>query len=154
MAGVRRDGQGYERMRRHHHPHCVVCGKAAENGWGLTFHSVAEGVVEADFLCERVLEGYPFVLHGGVICTLLDGAMTNCLFAAGRAAVTGDMHVRFHRPVAAAGWARVRAWIDESAPPLYKLAARLEQEGEIKATARARFVEREAAARLVGESVR
>jgi acyl-CoA thioesterase FadM len=84
-----------------------------------------------------------------VICALLDGAMTNCIFAAGSAAVTGDIHVRFHRPVAAAGWARVRAWIEESAAPLFKLAAQLEQEGEIKASARARFVERAAAASLL-----
>jgi acyl-coenzyme A thioesterase PaaI-like protein len=104
--------------------------------------------VEATFVCQRVLEGYPHVLHGGVICALLDGAMTNCIFATGSAAVTGDLHVRFQQPVSASGSATVRAWIEAASPPLYKLAAQLEQGGEIKATAKARFVEKHAAARL------
>ncbi len=143
------DGPLLRRMRREHHPQCLVCSREMPGSWGLDFHSIAAGMVEADFPCDRVLEGYPHVLHGGVICALLDGAMTNCIFAAGSAAVTGDIHVRFHRPVAAAGWARVRAWIEESAAPLFKLAAQLEQEGEIKASARARFVERAAAASLL-----
>jgi uncharacterized protein (TIGR00369 family) len=143
----------YEEMRRQHHPHCVVCGQESPHGWGLTFVTVADGMVEADFPCDRLLEGYPCVLHGGVICALLDGAMTNCLFAAGSAAVTGDIHVRFHQPVAAVGWARLRAWIEESASPLYKMAAQLEQEGMIRASARARFVERSATASLMREFV-
>ncbi len=138
----------YERLRREEHPNCIVCGKMLENGLGLEFRTVAEGIVEATFACQRLLEGYPHVLHGGVICTLLDGAMTNCVFACGSAAMTGDLHVRFRKPVAASGWAVVRAWIEASSPPLHKLAAVLEQDGEIKATARARFVERDAADRL------
>ena len=131
----------YEKMRREEHPHCVVCGRAIENGLGLEFRAVGDDAVEAEFASQRVLEGYPLVLHGGVICALLDGAMTNCIFAAGTAAMTGDLHVRFRKPVAAIGSATVRAWIEASSPPLYKLAAHLEQDGEIKATATARFME-------------
>ena len=104
----------------------------------------------SDLCLPAMLEGYPHVLHGGVICALLDGAMTNCVFASGSAAVTGDLHVRFRKPVATCGSATVRAWIEASSPPLYKLAAQLEQDGEIKATAKARFVERDAACATSG----
>ncbi len=131
-----------EQFQQQQHPRCIVCGKQAAAGWELDFRHVAGTMVEADFPCDRALEGYPWVLHGGVICTLLDGAMTNCLFAAGQVAMTGDLHVRFRKPVVAVGSACVRAWIEESTPPLYKLAAHLEQDGEIKATARARFMQR------------
>lgn len=74
--------------------------------------------------------------------------MTNCLFALGCAAVTADLNVRFRDPVATSDWAVVRAWVESSLAPLYKLAAELVQDGEIKATATARFVEREVATRL------
>jgi acyl-coenzyme A thioesterase PaaI-like protein len=143
----------YEHLRREEHPNCVVCGKTLKYGLGLEFRTVEQGIVEATFACQRLLEGYPHVLHGGVICTVLDGAMTNCVFACGSAAMTGDLHVRFRKPVAASGMAIVRAWIEASSPPLYKLAARLVQDGEIKATAKARFVERNAAVRFAGGQV-
>jgi acyl-coenzyme A thioesterase PaaI-like protein len=108
----------------------------------MEFRTTGNGLVEAAFACERVFEGYPDVLHGGVICTLLDGAMTNCLFAFGVVAVTGDLRVRFRHPVAASGWAAVRAWIESSSRPLHKLSAELSQEGQIKAMATGKFLER------------
>lgn len=152
--GTENGNGAYERLRQEEHPHCIVCGRSIGNGLALEFRAVENDAVEATFACQRVLEGYPHVLHGGVICTLLDGAMTNCVFASGSAAVTGDLHVRFRKPVVACGSATVRAWIETSSPPLYKLAAQLEQDGEIKVTAKARFVERDAAVRLAGGEVR
>jgi acyl-coenzyme A thioesterase PaaI-like protein len=35
------------------------------------------------------------MLHGGVISSILDGTMTNCLFAHGTVAVTAELRVRF-----------------------------------------------------------
>ena len=147
VTAERTAGQRHQRLRQQHHPECIVCGQAGQNGLSVQFRATSDGRVEAEFACQRVLQGYPHVLHGGVICSLLDGAMTNCVFASGEAAVTGDLHVRFHKPVAANGQATVRAWIEASCPPLYKLGAELEQNGEIKATATARFVQRTVAAR-------
>ena len=149
MATTPHDETAYQQLRQNHHPHCVVCGQTLANGLGLEFHFSGPGEVEATFACQQVFQGYPDVLHGGVVCTLLDGAMTNCVFATGSAAVTGDLKVRFRRPVTARGTATVRAWIESSSPPLYKVAADLQQDGEVKATARARFVERQAAERLL-----
>lgn len=137
----------YLTLRQQQHPQCIVCGRASGNGLQIEFRSTENGGVEADVACHRFLEGYPEVLHGGVICSLLDGAMTNCVFAVGDAAVTGDLHVRFRRPVATRGSAIVRAWFEALTPPLYKLAAHLEQDGEIKATATARFIQRSVAER-------
>lgn len=152
MIGERSDSS-YNMLRQESHPYCVVCGDANGNSLGMDFRSVGDGTVEATFACERAFEGYPNILHGGVICALLDGAMTNCLFAHGCAGVTADFNVRFCHPVAADGCATVRAWIESSLQPLYKLAAELVQGEEIKATAKARFVERTAAARIAGRSI-
>ena len=101
-----------------------------------------DGVVEAAFACQGVFEGYPATLHGGIICTLLDGAMTNCLFAHGHAAVTAELKVRFRHPVLTERPARVRAWIASSLRPLHELAAELVQEEQVMATAHGRFLEK------------
>ena len=140
MTTVSDEERAYRQLRQNQHRHCVVCGQATENGLGLEFHCTGAGRVEAEFTCQRYLEGYPCVLHGGVVCAVLDGAMTNCLFAAGRPAVTGDLRIRFRKPVMAQGKATVQAWIESSSPPLYQVAAHLQQDGEIKATARAKFM--------------
>jgi len=138
----------YEQLRQEQHPNCVVCGQAHPGGLRLQFRLVGDGIVEATFACKHVLQGYHEILHGGTICSILDGAMTNCAFAAGVSAMTGDLYVRFLRPVAAVGHVTVRAWIEASCHPLYRLQAELQQEGELKATAKARFLEKRAAAAL------
>jgi uncharacterized protein (TIGR00369 family) len=148
----RLDGS-YKRLRQQSHPFCVVCGDANRNSLGMNFRSAGDGTIQATFACERAFEGYPNVLHGGVICALLDGAMTNCLFAHGCAGVTADLNVRFCHPVAANGCATIRAWVESSLQPLYKLAAELIQGEEVKATAKARFVERTTAAQIAQRSI-
>jgi acyl-coenzyme A thioesterase PaaI-like protein len=81
-------------------------------------------------------------MHGGMIASLLDGAMTNCLFAHGHIAMTGELKVRYREPVIIGEEMLLRAWITRSQPPLHLLEAELKQEGCVKATASAKFVER------------
>ncbi len=117
----------------------------------MSFCLGPDEVVEASFECEKVLQGYPATLHGGVVTALLDGAMTNCLFAHGHVSVTAQLEVRFRHPVATQGTARVRAWMVSSDRPLHELAAELIQDGRVKATARARFFDK-TATRLFGRA--
>ena len=82
------------------------------------------------------------LLHGGVIASLLDGAMTNCLFAHGRAAMTGELNVRYRKPVVI-GEEMLHSRLDQrSSPPLHLLAAELKQGDCVKAAATAKFMER------------
>jgi acyl-coenzyme A thioesterase PaaI-like protein len=89
-----------------------------------------------------LFQGYDGLLHGGVIAAVLDSAMTNCLFAHGIVAVTGELTVRFLHPVLLTHEAVVKANIKESFPPLHCMEARLMQNGRIVARASARFMER------------
>ena len=88
-----------EKTRNAAHPFCVVCGKANECGLGLQFSLCDDGSVEAIFDCHEKFQGYRDILHGGITSALLDGAMTNCLFAHGIVAVTAEMNVRFRHPI-------------------------------------------------------
>jgi uncharacterized protein (TIGR00369 family) len=138
----RPDGTRQAALQRCSHPSCYVCGSANGHGLGLEFRRNEHGGVEAVFACHTVFEGYPDMLHGGIICTLLDGAMTNCLFAHGVTAVTAELKVRFRHPVVTKRPARVRAWITATLRPLHELAAELVQNERIMATAKAKFLEK------------
>jgi acyl-coenzyme A thioesterase PaaI-like protein len=126
------------------HRGCVVCGGANERGLRLRYAPADGNGVEAELDCDGSLEGYGGRLHGGIIAAALDGAMTHCLFALGRTAVTAELTVRFKHPVATGRPATVRAWLERDLGPLYLLQAELVQDGVVKASASAKFLEEEA----------
>lgn len=131
-------------LRRQSHPECFACGSHNGCGLGLEFRLACDGGVEAAFPCRPVFAGYPGMLHGGIICTLLDGAMTNCLFAHGIAAVTVDMNVCFRHPVTVSLPAEVKARLESENSPIHRLTAEVLQCGRVVATAKARFIEKQA----------
>jgi acyl-coenzyme A thioesterase PaaI-like protein len=124
------------------HPFCMVCSRSNPLGLGLKFICEADGSVSTTFLGHPALEGFEGLLHGGIIASLLDGAMMNCLFALGRAAMTAELNVRYRQPVVIGEEMRIRAWITRSSPPLHLLSAELKQGGCVKAAATAKFMER------------
>ncbi len=123
------------------HARCIACGRRGKCGLGLRFEPVEDGAVEALFECPEALEGYAGVLHGGVISTLLDAAMTNALFAEGVTAVTAQLEVRFRHPVASGSPAVVRAEVARRNPPLHVVKSRVHQDGQLKAEATGKFME-------------
>ncbi len=143
QTDLRRMEENLRHFREETHAHCVVCGAHNPRGLGLSFQAVSDGSVEAVFPGRRVLEGYAATLHGGIICSLLDGAMTSCLAAHGHLALTAELTVRFRRPVAAERPAMIRAWIENSGHQLHHVAADLRQDGRIMASATAKFMEPE-----------
>jgi len=124
------------------HPNCIVCSPNNRLGLQLEFTMLDDGSVQATFDCGESFQGYPGILHGGVISSLLDGAMTNCLFAHGRQGITGELKIRFRHPVFIHRTAIVRAWVDRLIPPFQVLQAELIQDEWLKAKATGRFVER------------
>ena len=125
----------------HHqvHPGCIVCSCANSRGLHLKFDTDQDGNISALFECDEAFEGYPGVLHGGVISTVLDGAMGHCMFARGQTAVTIEITTRFRHPVATGKQATVSARITRISHPLYLLEAKIVQDGKIKATAKGKF---------------
>jgi len=126
------------------HPQCVVCGITNSKGLHLEFNVFEDGSVKADIECNRALQGYPGILHGGVISTILDGAMGHCMFARGQAAVTVEMTTRFRSPVLVDHNAIVMARITRKSHPLYLLQAEIIQNGQVKATAKSKFYDQPA----------
>jgi len=122
------------------HPTCLMCGSSNSRGLHLAFEVCGDGKVEASFVAEDVLTGYPNLLHGGMVASLLDAAITNCLFAHGYVAVTAELNVRYRHPVLIQCPIRVHGRLDRTFHSLYYLRAELLQEGVVKAFASAKFM--------------
>jgi uncharacterized protein (TIGR00369 family) len=120
---------------------CVVCGQ--ENPCGLRIHYVREpdGVITAEWRPTENWEGFEGIVHGGIISTVLDEAMSKAVAAMNYEALTAELKVRFRRHVAAGETLRIRGWVVEKANRLVKAEAALTAaDGSERAHAWGRFV--------------
>lgn len=126
-------------IRNQVHPQCIACSLTNTNGLHLKFDVADDKSVKADFQYNKVFEGYPGILHGGIISSILDSAMCNCMFARGKAAVTAEMTIKFRHPVVTCRKATVSAKITHFSHSLYLLESEVIQNEEVKVTAKGKF---------------
>ena len=93
-------------------PHCVVCGHRNPHGLQLTFRIDGESVT-ADWIPGTNWESFRGVIHGGVISTVLDEAMSKAIIAQGLEAFTMDLRVRFKQKLHTGEAVQVRGWVVE-----------------------------------------
>lgn len=135
-------GDTLERLRLEHHPECFLSRTAGGGGLGVRFLSRDDATVEATVHCPAAWEGYRGLVHGGIIAALLDGAMTNALFAGGTVAVTAEITVRYRHPLPLGAQATVTGRITRREPPLYLAAASISSDGVVHATCTGKFMRR------------
>ncbi|MDI6827880.1 MAG: PaaI family thioesterase [Armatimonadota bacterium] len=135
---VRHFCEGVDNVASLHH-NCFACGSNG-NGLGLTFDQDEAGNVLTEWFCEEKYQSYPGIVHGGVVATLLDCAMTNCLLMRGIPAVTANMCVEYQEPVRVGNMVKVRARLLRSRSPLFVLEAEVIQNGRVSARASAKFM--------------
>lgn len=77
--------------------YCFACG--LENPDGLRLQWItSEKTAAAKFIPDRKFQGWKGVLHGGIIATLLDEAMTRLAWLTYGGALTAEMTIRFVAP--------------------------------------------------------
>jgi acyl-CoA thioesterase FadM len=130
-------------LRARLHPHCVVCSPNHPQGLCLCFVAGADDAVVADFELSEAVEGYVGWSHGGITSAILDGAMTNWLFAHGLSGITAELKVLFRHPIILGKPAKVTAHLTSASHPLYELQARIVQDGQLKALATGIFMHKE-----------
>jgi acyl-coenzyme A thioesterase PaaI-like protein len=52
--------------------HCFVCGLENPVGLKLNMYQIEPGVIETTYTAPEHFQGYPGVLHGGIVASLLD----------------------------------------------------------------------------------
>jgi len=81
--------------------HCFVCGVENPAGLHLAFYDMADGSVVSEITVPDRYQGYPGVVHGGIVASMLDEVSS-------RAAMQGDMtrlmmtaklEVRYRKPI-------------------------------------------------------
>lgn len=80
---------------------CFVCGIVNPFGLKMTFYDTAPGEVLAEYTVPAHFQGYPGVVHGGIVAAMLD-EVTNRTFMQDdppRFLVTANLSVRYRKPV-------------------------------------------------------
>lgn len=139
-------------LRSRHHPACFVCSPGHTNSLGMRFSLQPDDSVADIYAFGRDLEGFPGVVHGGIVAAALDGAMTNWLFIHNHSAVTAELKVRYLHPVASLVPALVQARLVEGTGPLFVMTAELLQQGRRMATATAKFIANASSDKITGAS--
>ena len=79
---------------------CFVCGRENTVGLKLNFYSDFPGTVRADFMLSSSYEGYPGIVHGGIIAAILDECGGRSQMTSPRKfMVTAQLNVRYRLPV-------------------------------------------------------
>lgn len=95
--------------------HCFVCGVNNESGLAMKFYEHGPGDVTATYEVPEHFQGYPGVVHGGIIAAMLDEV-------AGRAAMTGKheqfrysakLEIKYRKPVPIGEPLLVHGWVVE-----------------------------------------
>jgi uncharacterized protein (TIGR00369 family) len=139
-------------IENHFHENCFACGSNGGMGLGLKFYRYEDGAVFGSFYADPKYEGYSGIIHGGIIATLLDSAMTHCLLLQNIPALTGRLSIKYSIPIQTGTVVRLearvvgqlrepfvlegKAWVDgkrvASAKAKYKITRRSDHQGAKK----------------------
>lgn len=78
---------------------CFVCGRDNPIGLHLHFFADEQNRVHADFTPRTEHQGFPGIMHGGLISTLFDETIGRTAIANNFWCVTAELIVRYKKPV-------------------------------------------------------
>jgi len=121
---------------------CFGCGPANPIGLHLEFFLAPDHSVVSLPTVPSQFEGPPGYVHGGLIATLLDEAMSKSVRATGVAAMTRTMEVDFQRPVHSGAPLRIEGRLVRSEGRKHFAEARVfDARGRLLAAAKGMFLE-------------
>jgi uncharacterized protein (TIGR00369 family) len=92
---------------------CIVCGPDNPRGLQLSFKALEDESVETRWEASFTFEGFTGVLHGGIICLLLDEAMAKAVLSRGWRAMTVELKVRYRHHVSTGEKLRISGRVAE-----------------------------------------
>jgi len=119
---------------------CFACGKDNPIGLKLQFTPTPEGV-RAEFIPTKEYEGFQDIIHGGIVATILDEAIVWACRAFGADYVTGEISVRYKKPMLTGIPITVFGIIEKNRGKLFLGSAYIQDKnGTVIATATAKVV--------------
>ncbi len=124
------------------HNRCFGCGPANPSGMQLKFMLAPDGSVVSLPVIADAFDGHPGFLHGGIIATLLDEAMSKAVRATGRLSMTRKMEVEYLRPVPSGVPLRIEGRVVRNERRKHWVESRiLDADGEVLAECNGLFIE-------------
>jgi uncharacterized protein (TIGR00369 family) len=121
---------------------CFGCGQANPVGLHLEFLLAQDGAVVSFAVVPDSYEGPPGYLHGGIIATLLDEAMSKSVRARGIVAMTRRLEVEYLRPVPSGSQIRLEGRVMRSDGRKHWVEAKiLDESGTVLAEGKGLFIE-------------
>jgi acyl-coenzyme A thioesterase PaaI-like protein len=127
------------KMENNFHTNCFACGSNNGVGLRLNFHKQEDGSVSGDFFADPKFEGYSGIIHGGIIATLLDSAMTHCLLMKDIPALTGRLSIKYSTPIRTGTVVKLEAKIVDQFHEMFILEGRALVDGKKVASAEAKY---------------
>lgn len=128
-------------MSEREYNNCFACGKDNPIGLHLNFKKEND-LSKANFVLSKNYEGYPEIIHGGIVTTILDEAMAKVLLLHGIVAYTGKIEVKFRRSLRPGQPYTVFGKINKNKGRIHETTAWIENStGELMASATAVFLE-------------
>ncbi len=137
-APRQRDEEGGFAFEPHH---CFACGELNEHGLQLQIHTNPDGAWIETTLAPG-FQGWDSVVHGGIVCTILDEVMAWSVIGRGTWGVTARLNVVFRKPIRTGHAIRAEGRVLE----MHRRASRTEGKvldaatGEVLATAEGTFI--------------
>ena len=80
---------------------CFVCGRENQTGLNMSFYETSPGEVVAEYTVAEEYQGYPGVVHGGIVASMLDEASGRSQMGPGpsRFMFTAQLSIRYRKPV-------------------------------------------------------
>jgi len=128
-------GQGEVNLHRN----CFACGANNGMGLGLKFYKHEDGAVFGNFFADPKYEGYSGIIHGGIIATLLDSAMTHCLLMKDIPALTGRLSIKYSTPIRIGTVVKLEARIVDQLHEIFILQGKALVDGKRVASAEAKY---------------
>jgi uncharacterized protein (TIGR00369 family) len=130
----------YEDFRIRPH-NCFACGEMNEIGLHLRLN-LEPSRCWTELVMPRRFEGWEGIIHGGILCTILDEVMAWALVVHDNWGVTARMAIDFRRPVSVGQSIRAEGWITEARRRIQVTAGRIvdSRTGDELAAAQATYV--------------
>ena len=78
---------------------CFVCGPNNPVGLKMDFKKGEDYEAVCEYIVPAEYQGYDGIVHGGIITTMIDEAMSKTIHFHDRVAVTAEIDVRFKKPL-------------------------------------------------------
>ncbi|MDO4481798.1 MAG: PaaI family thioesterase [Bacillota bacterium] len=100
---------------------CFVCGSENESGLQVSFYEIDNRKIVCVFNAKTAHEGHPGILHGGIICSILDETAGRAMSVIDpeMSAYTIELNTQYLIPVPSNTQLTAAGWLDEVREKVY-----------------------------------